>query len=599
MYPFGLGSGKFRYSRQRDHPIDGFRSRPAPRIILRTMAAWIELAFFLIVLTRLTPALGGYMAAVFEGEPNAARRIVGRCERRIYQICRIDERQEMTWREYLGAAVVFSGVSALALFVALIGQRFFPLNPQAFANLPPLLALNVAISFMTTTDWQAYAGETTLGYLAQMLLGWQNFVGAAVGSAVAIAAIRGFRRSGAVTLGNFWVDLTRSWLYVLLPISIAGAVLFVWQGTPQNLSAYAPVRTLEGGNQTITGGPIASQEIIKQLGVNGGGFVAANSAAPNENPTPLTDWIGCLAMFLIGAGLTNTFGRLVGDARQGWMLYAVMTVLFMGGFLATWLPEHAGNPLIHQLGVHGPNLEGKEVRFGDASGALSVTAATDTSSGASNVAYDSLMPLATLVTLVNMQIGEVVFGGVGSGLYGMIILAILAVFIAGLMVGRTPEYLGKKIERREITLVVLASLIPALTTLMPTAIALLPGLSTVGNSGPHGFSEILYAFTSVSANNGSSMGGLGVQTDFYNALTAVVMLLGRFGTMVVILALVGGLVRKTRNMERTRGQLSTTTPLFGALLTATALVVTALTFVPADALGPIAEQLVLQTGRSF
>jgi K+-transporting ATPase ATPase A chain len=366
-----------------------------------------------------------------------------------------------------------------------------------------------------------------------------------------------------------------------------------------SFTPYVVAQTIDGGAQTITGGPMASQEIIKQLGVNGGGFVSANSASPNENPTPLTDVLQCLAMFLIGAGLTNTFGRLVGNVRQGWALYAVMTVLFVGGFAAVWGAEHVGNPLVHQLGVQGPNLEGKEVRFGDASSALSMTVATDTSSGAANVAYDSLMPPTTLVALVNMQVGEVIFGGVGSGLYGIVILAILTVFIAGLMVGRTPEYLGKKIERREITLVVVASLIPAATMLVPAALALAPGLSAVGNAGPHGFSEILYAFTSVSANNGSSMGGLSIQTDFYHALTAVVMLCGRFGTMIVILALAGGLVTKVRNVEVSRGQLSTTTPLFGVLLAATALVVTALTFVPADALGPIAEHLLLRAGQSF
>ena len=563
------------------------------------MAAWIEVALFLIVLTLLTPPLGGYMAAVFEGAPTRARRVLGGCEGLIYRVCRIDERREMTWLEYLLAAVIFSGISALALFVVLLVQRVLPLNPQGFASLSPLLALNVAISFMTTTDWQAYSGETTLGYLSQMLLGWQNFVAAAVGLAVAIAAIRGFTRSNATTLGNFWVDLTRSWLYVLLPLSIVGALLFVWQGTPQNFTPYVSAQTIDGAPQTITGGPMASQEIIKQLGVNGGGFVGANSASPNENPTPLTDVLQCLAMFLIGAGLTNTFGRLVGNVRQGWTLFAVMSVLFVGGFAAVWGAEHAGNPLVNQLGAQGPNLEGKEVRFGDASSALSVTVATDTSSGASNVAYDSLMPLTTLVALINMQVGEVIFGGVGSGLYGIVILAILTVFIAGLMVGRTPEYLGKKIERREITLVVVASLIPAVTMLVPAALALAPGISAVGNTGPHGFSEILYAFTSVAANNGSSMGGLSSQTDFYNALTAVVMLCGRFGTMVVILALAGGLLVKVRNTEPTRGQLSTTTPLFGVLLTATVLVVTALTFVPADALGPIAEQLLLRAGKSF
>ena len=554
---------------------------------------------FLAVLTWLTPLLGGYLAAVFEGQPTGVARLALPVERFVYRICRIDERHEMTWREYFGAVVGFSAVSALALFAFLVAQRALPLDPVAFPNLPPLLALNVAISFMTTTDWQAYSGESALSYLSQMMLGWQNFVAAAVGLAVAIGAIRGFTRSGGAALGNFWVDLTRSWLYVLLPLSILGAAMFVWQGTPQNLSPYVNVRTVDGAMQTITGGPIASQEIIKELGVNGGGFVAANSASPNENPTPLTDVLQCLAMFLIGAALTNMFGRLVGDVRQGWALYAVMCVLFVGGFGAIWGAEHAGNPLVHTLGARGPNLEGKEVRFGDASSALSVAVATDTSSGSSNVAYDSLMPVATLFALVNMQIGEIVFGGAGSGLYGMILLAILTVFIAGLMVGRTPEYLGKKIEQREITLVVVASLIPAVTILVPTAFALLPGVSAVGNFGPHGFSEILYAFTSVSANNGSAMGGLATQTDAYNALTAIVMLFGRFGTMAVILALAGGLVCKTRNTERTSGQLSTTTPLFGALLTAVAVIVTALTFVPADALGPIAEQLLMQNGKSF
>jgi len=563
------------------------------------MAAWLELALFFAVLTFLTPVLGKYMAEVFEGEPSGARRMFGAFERLLYRCCKIDEHAEMTWRTYLSAASFFSAASALALFLALIAQRILPLNPQHFAGLSPMLAINVAISFMTTTNWQAYSGEAMLGYLSQMLLGWQNFVAAAVGLAVAIAAIRGLCRSQASTLGNFWVDLTRALLYVLLPISVVGALLFVWQGTPQNFNPYVAAHTVEGASQTITGGPTASQEIIKQLGVNGGGFVAANSAAPNENPTPLTDFVQFLAMFLIGAGLTNVFGRLVGDVRQGWTLYAVMAALFIAGFAGVWGAEHAGNPLVHQLGVHGPNLEGKELRFGDTTSALSVAVATDTSSGAANVAYDSLMPLSTLVALINMQVGEVIFGGTGSGLYGMVILAILTVFIAGLMVGRTPEYLGKKIERREITLVIIATLVPAVTILIPTAIALLPGLSATGNAGPHGFSEILYAFTSVSANNGSSMGGLTVATDFYNAVTAVVMLLGRFATMIVILALAGGLVRKARNTEKAPGQFNTATPLFGILLTATALIVTALTFVPADALGPVVEHLLLRTGATF
>jgi K+-transporting ATPase ATPase A chain len=563
------------------------------------MSAWIELAAFVAVLMAVTPLLGGYMAAVFEGPPTGVRRALGGVEASIYRLCRIDPAHEMEWKTYLAAVVTFTVVSGAALGVLLLAQAMLPLNPQHFAGLSPLLAFNVAVSFATTTNWQAYSGESTLGYLAQMAgLAWQNFVAAAVGLAVAIAVIRGFTRSSATTLGNFWVDLTRSLLYVLLPLSVIGALLFVWQGTPQNFSPYLAATTLDGAHQTITGGPIASQEIIKQLGVNGGGFVGANSASPNENPTPLTDFFQLLAMFLIGAALTNTFGRLVGDVRQGWTLFAVMLALFVGGFAVVWAAEHTGNPLVHQLGVAGPNLEGKEARFGDATSALSVTVATDTSSGASNVAYDSLMPLSTLIAVLNMQIGEVVFGGVGSGLYGMILLAILTVFVAGLMVGRTPEYLGKKIEHREITYVVLAALVPTVGILIPTAIALIPGLSVPGNGGPHGFSEILYAFTSASANNGSVMGGLAIANDFYNWSTAIVMLIGRFGTLVLALAVAGALVRKPRN-TKTSGTLSTTTPLFGILLASTALIVTALTFVPADALAQVAEALLLRHGQTF
>jgi potassium-transporting ATPase potassium-binding subunit len=563
------------------------------------MYAWFELAALAVVLTALTPLLGGYMAGVFEGPSTGVRRILGPAESLVYRLCAIDPSCEMRWTTYLAAVVVFTAVSTAALFVLLILQAALSLNPQHFPSLAPLLAFNVAVSFATTTNWQAYSGESALGYLAQMAgLAWQNFVAAAVGIAVAIAAIRGFTRSTTATLGNFWVDLTRSLLYVLLPLSVIGALLFVWQGTAQNFSPHATATTLEGAHQTITGGPMASQEIIKQLGVNGGGFVGANSAAPTENPTPLTDFLQLLAMVLIGAALTNTFGRLVNDVRQGWMLYFVMLGLFVGGFAAVWGAEHAGNPLIHQLGVAGANLEGKETRFGDASSALSVTVATDTSSGASNVAYDSLMPLSTLVALVNMQLGEVIFGGVGSGLYGMILLVILTVFVAGLMIGRTPEYLGKKIERREITLVVLAALVPTVSILIPAAIALAPGLSSPGNGGPHGFAEILYAFTSVAANNGSVMGALAIQTDFYNWSTAVVMLIGRFGTLALVLAVAGGLARKPRNLK-TRGSLNTASPLFGVLLAATALIVTALTFVPADGLAPVAEALLLQRGATF
>ncbi len=581
-----------------DSPIGGFyAARIGPTVM--AMYAWLECAALIVVLTALTPLLGEYMTAVFSGRPHILTRVLGPLERGAYAICRIDPDREMSWATYLQTTLIFSVVSGAALYALLLVQRWFPLNPQNFANLSPLLAFNVAVSFVTTTNWQAYSGEAALGYFAQMAgLAWQNFVAAAVGLAVAIAAIRGFTRSTATTLGSFWCDLTRSLVYVLLPLSIIGALLMIWQGTPQNFAPYATVTTLDGAQQTITGGPIASQEIIKQLGVNGGGFVAANSAAPIENPTPFTDFLQMLAIFLIGAALTNTFGRLVGDVRQGWTLYAVMMALFVAGFAASWGAEHAGNPLVHQLGIAGPNLEGKETRFGDTASALSVTVATDTSSGASNVAYDSLMPLTALVALINMQIGEVIFGGVGSGLYGMIVLVILTVFVAGLMVGRTPEYLGKKIERREITLVVVASLIPALTMLMPAAIALIPGVSAAGNAGPRAFSEILYAFTSVSANNGSVLGGLNIQNNFYNIATAGVMLLGRFSTLAVILALAGGFVRKPRNASTT-GTFSTASPVFACLLAGTVLVVTGLTFVPADALDPIAEAVLLHGGHAL
>jgi K+-transporting ATPase ATPase A chain len=562
-------------------------------------SAWLELAAFVLILTFVTPVLGGYLATVFGGAPHPVRRVLGPLEAAIYRLCRVDPASEMSWTAYLAAVATFTFVSIAALFALLCTQQWLPLNPQHFPNLPPLLALNVAVSFGTTTNWQAFSGESTLGYLAQMTgLAWQNFVAAAIGLAVLIAVVRGFTRSSARTLGNFWVDLTRSWLYVLLPISVLGALLLIWQGTPQNFAPYTTVTTLEGTHQTITGGPMASQTIIEQLGVNGGGFVAANVASPNLNPTPLTDLLQFFAMFLLGAALTNMFGRMVGNVRHGWVLYGVMLALFVGGFAVVWGSEHGGNPLIHQLGITGSNMEGKEVRFGDVSSALSVTVATDTSSGAANVAYDSLMPLSVLVAMLNMQLGEIIFGGAGSGLYGMILLVMLTIFIAGLMIGRTPEYLGKKIGQREITLVVIATLIAPLATLIPSAIALAPGLSAVGNAGPRALAEVLYAFTSVQANNGSALGGLNIQTDFYNALTALVMLVGRFGTLIVILAIAGGLVRQPRN-ERSRGSLSPATPFFGMLLAATALVVTALTFLPADALGPLAEALILRHHGSF
>jgi K+-transporting ATPase ATPase A chain len=562
-------------------------------------AAWLELGTFVVLLTLLTPMVGRYLTAVF-GEPmHPVARAFAPVEASIYRVCRIDAAREMTWKGYLAAVVAFSAVSMGALYVLLVAQGWLPLNPQHFANVPPLLTLNIAVSFGTTTNWQAYSGESTLSYLSQMAgLAWQNFIAAGVGLAVTIAVIRGFTRSVAGTVGNFWVDLTRSWLYVLLPFSVIGAVLLMWQGTPQNFAPYTSVTTVEGIHQTLVNGPMASQTIIEQLGANGGGFVAANVASPNLNPTAVTDMLQFVAMFLLGAGLTNMFGRLVGNVRHGWLLYSVMLALFVAGFGLIWNSEHGGNPLVHQLGISGPNMEGKEVRFGDVSSALSVAVATDTSSGAANIAYDSLMPVSVLTAMLNMQVGEIIFGGTGSGLYGMILLVMLTIFIAGLMIGRTPQYLGKKIGRREITLVVIATLIPPLAILVPAAIALAPGLSAVGNPGPRALAEVLYAFTSVQANNGSVLGGLTIQTDFYNTLTALVMLVGRFGTLIVVLAIAGGLALQPRN-DRPIGSLNASTPFFGALLIATALIVTTLTFLPGDALGPIAEALVLHRHGTF
>ncbi len=410
----------------------------------------------------------------------------------------------------------------------------------------PDLAWNTAVSFLTNTNWQFYSGEQAMSYLSQMAgLAWHNFVSAAVGIAVAVAVVRGLVRTSVKTLGNFWVDLTRCSLYVLLPIAVVFGLFFVSQGMPQNFHAYATVHSIEGFTQSITGGPMASQEVIKEAGTNGGGFVNANSASPNENPSPLTNLVEMLLIFALGAGLTYMYGRMVKDTRQGWAIFTAMAILFFVGFTVAYWAEAAGNPIVHQLGIAGGNMEGKECRFGTAASALFATVTTDTSCGAVNAMHDSFMPLGGLVPLVDMQLGEIVFGGVGSGLYGMIVFVVLTVFIAGLMVGRTPEYLGKKIERREVQFAILAALVTPVLCLVPTAIAaVLPaGLATLNNAGPHGFSEILYAFTSTNANNGSAFAGLGPNL-FYNLLTGVNMMFGRFAVAIPALALAGALAGK-------------------------------------------------------
>ncbi len=563
-----------------------------------TVTGWIQAVVFFAVVVALTKPLGLYMARVFSGERTWFTPVLLPVERLIYRLSGVRESDEMPWYTYSFAVIAFHAVGFAFLYLLLRTQQWLPFNPQHFPALSPDLAFNTAVSFMTNTNWQFYSGESTMSYLSQMAgLAWHNFVSAAAGIALLVAVIRGVVSRSGKSLGNFWVDLTRSLLYVLLPISIVGCLLLVWQGTPQNFHAYQTVKSVEGFAQTITGGPMASQEVIKELGTNGGGFVNANSASPNENPTPLSDMLEMWFIIIIAAGLVYMYGKLVNDTRQGWAIFAAMTVLFAGGFTLSYWAEGGGNPLIHHLGVAGVNMEGKEVRFGAAASSLWETVTTATSCGAVNSMHDSFMPLGGLVALVNMQLGEIVFGGVGSGLYSMIVFVVLTVFIAGLMVGRTPEYLGKKIERREVQLAILSILVTPVLCLIPTAFAsILPvGLATLGNSGPHGFSEILYAYTSTNANNGSAFAGLSPNV-FYNLTTGVNMIFGRFIEVIPILALAGALAGKKAVAEGV-GTFTTHSPIFVALLIGTIVIVGALTFLPADALGPIVEHLLMLQGK--
>ncbi len=565
-----------------------------------TLTGWLQAALVFAMLLALTKPLGSYMFAIFTGKRTLLSPVLAPVEGAIYRLGGVRADDDMSWQRYTFAMLAFSLVSFFYLFVLLLVQGWLPLNPQHFPNLSPGLAWNTAVSFLTNTNWQFYSGESTLSYLSQMAgLAWHNFVSAGVGIAIAIAIVRGITAKGVSTLGNFWVDLTRACLYIFLPISTLLAVVYIWQGVPQNFTPYRTITTISGTKQRITGGPMASQEAIKDLGTNGGGFVNANSASPNENPTPLTNVLEILSILLIGAGLTYTYGKMAGDVGQGWALFAAMSVLFIVGFAVMYHAEAAGNPLMHHLGVGGGNMEGKESRFGIAGSALFDEASTATSCGAVNAMLDSFMPLGGLVAMVNLQLGEVVFGGVGSGLYGMLEFVVLTVFIAGLMVGRTPELLGKKIERREVQLALLAFLVTPLMVLLPTAIAVLipAGTATLGNSGPHGFSEILYAFTSSNANNGSAFAGLG-DNRFYNIATGVAMFFGRFFMAIPLLALAGSLAEK-KAAAAGGGTFSTSSTTFVLLLIGTILIVGALTFLPVDALGPIADHYLLHSGRTF
>jgi len=565
-----------------------------------TAIGWIQAIVFFLIVLALTKPLGLYMKRVFAGERTWLSPVLGPLEKIVYRLGGVREDEEMTWYAYALSMLAFSVIGLIWLYVLLRTQKWLPFNPQHFDNMTPDLAWNTAVSFLTNTNWQFYSGESAMSYLSQMAgLAWHNFVSAAVGIAIAIAVVRGLVRTNVKTLGNFWVDLTRCSLYVLLPISILIGLFFVAEGVPQNFHVYQDVKSIAGFAQSITGGPMASQEVIKELGTNGGGFVNANSASPNENPNPLTNLVELILIFSLGAGLTYTYGSMVKDTRQGWAIFTAMSIIFFAGFATAYWAETAGNPLVHQLGVAGANLEGKECRFGAAGSALFATVTTDTSCGAVNSMHDSFMPLGGLVPLVNMQLGEIIFGGVGSGLYGMIVFVVLTVFIAGLMVGRTPEFLGKKIERREVQFAILAVLVTPVLCLVPTAIAaIIPaGIATLSNGGPHGFSEILYAFTSTNANNGSAFAGLGPNL-FYNLATGINMIFGRFTVAIPALALAGALAAKKAVPEGI-GTFTTHSPIFVALLIGVIVIVGALTFLPADALGPIVEHLFIYQGKTF
>jgi potassium-transporting ATPase potassium-binding subunit len=562
--------------------------------------AWINAGILLAVLLLLAYPLARHMQAVFEGRRTWLSPVLEPIERAIYRLCGVDTDAEMAWGEYALSAIALSLAGAVALYVILRTQVWLPLNPQHFPNLSPDLAWNAAVSFATTTDWQFYGGENALGYLAQMAgMAWQNFVAGAIGLAVGIAVIRGFARSSSGTLGNFWVDVVRSLLYVLLPLCVIFGLAFASQGIPQNFSPYVAATNAERFVQRITGGPMASQEAPKLLGGNGGGFVNANSSSPNENPTGISNFLELLAIWIIPAAFPPLFGRMIGKPRAGTVLLGVMIVLAAASFAGAQLAEQAGNPLVHAIGVSGGNFEGKEARFGVENAGLSLAVASDSGTGSSNFTFDSLTPIGGLLAVLNLQLSEIVFGGVGSGLYGMLVFAVLTVFICGLLVGRTPEYLGKKIERREIQFAMLAVFMFTVLALIPAAIAaVLPaGLATLGNAGPHGFSEILYAFSSTASQNGSAFGGLGPNL-FYEITTGIVMLGGRFLVMVPTLALAAALARRPTNTKPS-GTFRTDNLFFGILLVAVILLVGALTFLPADGLGPIAEQILFQQGRTF
>jgi K+-transporting ATPase ATPase A chain len=579
------------------------------------------LVFFGLILL-VTKPVGLFMSRLFQGERTFLHPLLRPLEAAVYRLCGVREDEEQRWTQYAGSLLAFSFFAFAFPYALMRLQGWLPLNPQKFgaSQVSPDQAFNTAVSFMTNTNWQWYSGEATMSYLVQMAgLAVQNFVSTAAGIAVAIALVRGFARHQSPTIGNFWVDLTRATVYVLLPLSIAAALVLCSQGAVQNFHAYTVATTVEGATQTIAQGPVASQEAIKQLGTNGGGFFNANSAHPFESPTPFTNLVQILLIFVLGAGLTYTFGHMVKDTRQGWALFWAMAVMFLVGVFVAYAAEQSGNPILARLGVEraptavqsGGNMEGKETRFGIAASALFATVTTDASCGAVNSLHDSFTPLGGLVPLFNMQTDEVIFGGVGAGLYGMLLYAILGVFIAGLMVGRTPEYIGKKIQQKEVKMALFAVLATAFLILVFSGISIVapfakggywnppgPATANLGNAGPHGLSEILYAFTSASENNGSAFGGLNAGTPWYNLTLALAMLFGRFLFIIPTLAIAGSLAGK-KAVPTSAGTLPTHGPLFVGLLVATVIVIGALTFFPALSLGPIVEHFLMHDGKLF
>jgi K+-transporting ATPase ATPase A chain len=594
---------------------------------------WLQIIIFFLVILALAKPVGVYLADLFEGRRTFLHPVLAPLERLTYKLIGVDANTEQRWTQYTAALLAFSIFSFLFVYALQRLQGMLPLNPRGFgaSNVPPDLAFNTAVSFVTNTNWQSYSGESTLSYFVQMAaLTVQNFASAAAGIAIAVAVARGFARQQANSIGNFWVDVTRSTIYLLLPLSIAAALFLCSQGVIQNWHAYTVAQTVEGAKQVIAQGPVASQEAIKMLGTNGGGFFNANSAHPFENPTPLTNFIQLILIFIIPAGLTYMFGVLVGDRRQGWTLFSACAFMFLAGAVVCYWAEQKGNPILAKLGIEthatatqpGGNMEGKETRFGIAASALFATVTTDASCGAVNSMHDSYTPFGGLVPVFNIQTGEVIFGGVGAGLYGILLYAIIGVFIAGLMVGRTPEYVGKKIEQKEVKMAMLALIATALSILVLAAISSViqfaaptkgpngqqinhsywnptgPATTSLTNSGPHGFSEELYAYTSATGNNGSAFAGLTASTPWYDLTLGLAMLMGRFLFLIPLLAAAGSLAMK-KKIPETAGTLPTHGPLFITLLVGTVILVGALTFFPALALGPIVEHYLMQQGKLF